>query len=400
VAFDGSTGFLKTPQSAVNTTGSYSVSAWVKINSAVNATAVCQGTTQHQAFYLSYDSGKKGWMFQTTTTNDANASWPTAEGGTGTAPVGTWTHLLVTYTAPVVGNSSTGLMSIYQNGSLMGTATNTAPQYDSSLPLTIGGCVNSASATTPYSAFPGSVADVHVYPYAMTAAQAQTGSLIVPNNWTNGMPEDEWKLSADGTDNAALNAFVSTGGVTFTTTDHPTSTSAGSGSVAFDGSTGFLRSSQTAVNTLGNYSISAWVKINTATTGIALCQATTQHQAFELGYDSGDKAWMFQTTTTNDASSSWPTAEGGPNTAPVGTWTHLVATYVASTGVMSLYQNGSLMGNDVNHTPQYDSSLPLTVGGCVQSMTSTTPHYTFPGSVADLHVYPAALSATQVAALS
>jgi hypothetical protein len=37
--------------------------------------------------------------------------------------------------------------SIHQNGSQMGTATNRSPQYDSSMPLTIGGCVNSAAVS-------------------------------------------------------------------------------------------------------------------------------------------------------------------------------------------------------------------------------------------------------------
>ncbi|MGW5462002.1 LamG domain-containing protein [Streptomyces sp. NPDC003996] len=82
-----------------------------------------------------------------------------------------WTHLAATYEAPVAGDSGTGTMSLYQDGTLMGTAKNLSPQYDSSLPLTIGGCVNSASAPTPYLAFPGSVADVHVYPRTLSATE-------------------------------------------------------------------------------------------------------------------------------------------------------------------------------------------------------------------------------------
>ena len=96
---------------------------------------------------------------------------PTAEGDTNTGPLGTWTHLVATYRAPVAGDSSTAVMTLYQNGTRMGTATNLSPQYDSSLPLTIGGCVNSAASTTPYNAFPGSVADVHVYPRTLTATE-------------------------------------------------------------------------------------------------------------------------------------------------------------------------------------------------------------------------------------
>ncbi|MGW2523858.1 LamG-like jellyroll fold domain-containing protein [Streptomyces sp. NPDC001617] len=401
-SFDGGTGFLESDHTAVNALADYTVSAWVKLDSADNpATAICEGTSQHQAFYIGYDRGNKGWMFQTTTTNDDNADFPTAEGDTGTGALGTWTHLLVTYTAPVDGDSGTGLMSIYQNGTLMGTATNLTPQYDSSMPLTVGGCINSPDETSPYNAFPGSVSDVQVYPYAMPASQAGAASVIVPAGWDKGMPEDEWKLGSDGTDTASLNPVTSTGSATYGS-DAPSGLS---GSVAFDGSTGFLKSKQSAVNTLGDYTVSAWVKINSALGTTAVCQGTTQHQSFYLAYDRPSAAWMFQTTTTNDDNADFPTAEGDNNTGPVGTWTHLVATYRApvagdsSTGTMALYQNGTLMGTAKNLSPQYDSSLPLTIGGCVNSASATTPYMAFPGSVADVHVYPRTLSSTEVTAL-
>ncbi|MEU2421393.1 LamG-like jellyroll fold domain-containing protein [Streptomyces sp. NPDC007851] len=401
-SFDGSTGFLESDHTAVNTLADYTVSAWVRLDSATGpATAICEGTSQHQAFYLGYDRGNQGWMFQTTTTNDDSSDFPTAEGDAATGALGTWTHLLVTYTAPVDGDDSTGVMSIYQNGTLMGTATNLTPQYDSSMPLTIGGCVNDPAATSPYNAFPGSVSDVQVYPYAMPASDADAASVIVPNGWQNGMPEDDWKLASNGTDTASLNPLTPTGSATFTT-DAP---SGMSGSVTFDGSTGFLKSKQSAVNTLGDYTVSAWVKINSALGTTAVCQGTTQHQAFYLSYDKPSSAWMFQTTTTNDENSDFPTAEGDPNSGPTGTWTHLVATFRApvpgdsTTGNMALYQNGILIGTATNLSPQYDSSMPLTIGGCVNSASATTPYLAFPGSVADVHVYQRTLSATEVGAL-
>ncbi|MFF4302364.1 LamG-like jellyroll fold domain-containing protein [Streptomyces sp. NPDC001601] len=83
----------------------------------------------------------------------------------------TWTHLVATFRAPVPEGSATGNVALYQNGTLIGPATQPQPQYDSSMLLTIGGCINSASATTPYLAFPGSVIDVHVYPRTLSATE-------------------------------------------------------------------------------------------------------------------------------------------------------------------------------------------------------------------------------------
>ncbi|MEE4540587.1 LamG domain-containing protein [Streptomyces sp. V4-01] len=149
------------------------MSLWVKLNDGTNTVnALCQGTTAHQALYIGYDSGNQGWAFQTTTTNDDDAQWPTAEGDFGSAEINTWTHLVATYKAPVAGDASTGVMTLYVNGSLMGTDVNLTPQYDPNLPMTVGACRNTAVyGETPYTAFPGQVTDVHTYGFALSADQ-------------------------------------------------------------------------------------------------------------------------------------------------------------------------------------------------------------------------------------
>jgi hypothetical protein len=237
-----------------------------------------------------------------------------------------------------------------------------------------------------------------------TGAVSIAPNLIVPEATGGDTPDNEWELGTDGTDARGDNPFTAVGGATFDTTGLD-AVNAPATATSFDGSTGFLESDHTAVDTLADYTVSAWVKINSALGTAAVCQGTTQHQAFYLSYDRPSGAWMFQTTTTNDDNADFPTAEGDNNSGPVGTWTHLVATYRApvagdsSTGTMALYQNGTLMGTAKNLSPQYDSSLPMTVGGCVNSASASTPYLAFPGSVADVHVYPRTLSGTEVSAL-
>lgn len=87
------------------------------------------------------------------------------------AAVATWTHLVATYKAPIAGDATTGVMTLYQDGARRDTAVNVTPQYGSGLPLTVGGCVNAATATVPYKAFPGKVAGLHVYPRVLTATE-------------------------------------------------------------------------------------------------------------------------------------------------------------------------------------------------------------------------------------
>jgi hypothetical protein len=161
-SLDGSTGYLHTAGPALNTTLSYTVSAWVKLNAtAVTQTAVSQGTVNHQAFYLGYYTTTSSWYFMTTTSDTTTTSYPTAHGGTAT--VGTWTHLTAVYDA------DSDIMSLYVNGVLASTAAqNSTPVYDPNAPLTIGGNL-SVGSTSPYNQFDGSISDVRTFASALTA---------------------------------------------------------------------------------------------------------------------------------------------------------------------------------------------------------------------------------------
>ena len=161
--FNGTDSVVRAAAPAVNTSQSYTVSAWVKIN-ALGGTQIAlgQGTLSHQAFYLGYHDTNGGWIFQTTTADGtATTSFPTASAP---ATAGVWTHLVGVY------NATNGAMTLYVNGVAKGTATNTTPQYVPSGVLTIG-ANQAAGATALYGQLTGSISDVRTYPNAFTAAQ-------------------------------------------------------------------------------------------------------------------------------------------------------------------------------------------------------------------------------------
>ncbi|MFD7335996.1 LamG domain-containing protein [Streptomyces violascens] len=164
--FTGSS-YLKTAAHALNTSKSYTVSAWVKLDSlAATQVAVSQGTATHQAFYLGYNGPKKSWQFMTTTTEAATTTYPVAFGGPAPA-AGIWTHLTGVYDA------DTEVMSLYVNGALTGTADrNATPVYNASGPLTVGANITVGS-TSPYDPLTGAVSDVRTFPSALTAAQVK-----------------------------------------------------------------------------------------------------------------------------------------------------------------------------------------------------------------------------------
>ena len=170
--FNGTTSYLQGQHPALNTTQSYTVSAWVKLNSlATTQFAVGQGTVNHQAFYLGYHADLGSWAFMTTTNDEVTTNFCHASGGT--PATGVWTHLTGVYDA------DTNVMSLYVNGALTSNAAlNTTPVYNSSGPLTIGATLTVGS-TTPTNQFNGSIADVRTFPAALTAGEVSnlyTGS--------------------------------------------------------------------------------------------------------------------------------------------------------------------------------------------------------------------------------
>ncbi len=203
---------------------------------------------------------------------------------------------------------------------------------------------------------------------------------------------DQWLLAGNTNDTAGTNPSTATSSVTWGPNHNGTANTA----AVFNGTDGVIRTTAPAVNTTGSYTISAWLKVNALTgTQTALGQGTVNHQAFYLGYNATDGGWTYVTTTTDTTSSAFPTAEA-PATA--GVWTHLTATYAASTGTMTLYVNGVAKATATNTTPQYNQAGALTIGA-ISNVGTTGTYQPFAGSVSDVRTYPAALTATQVTAL-
>jgi RHS repeat-associated protein len=163
--FGGTTGQQITTNGPVlNTTASYSVSAWAELNNTSGwEDVVSQDSSEDSGFYLQYDTIDKAWSFSQVATNTASPTAIRAHGST-TPTTGTWYHLVGVY------NASNGAMQLYVNGALAGSATNTAP-FASNGGLAIGRGQYDAA---PADLLNGSVSNVQVYPQALTAAQVTT----------------------------------------------------------------------------------------------------------------------------------------------------------------------------------------------------------------------------------
>lgn len=149
---------------------------------------------------------------------------------------------------------------------------------------------------------------------------------------------------------------------------------------------GKATTSDVTVSTSADFTVAAWVHLDADTSGTVLAAPTSGSDAFEIRYDSSTHSW----------SAGQPNATG---MLPVSTsnglahvWTHVAATYVASTRVLTLYVDGQAAGSAT-----YASASPANSGwwlGCGSSFGAATGCAT--ARLDDVRLYNLALSAAEI----
>jgi RHS repeat-associated protein len=171
------------------------------------------------------------------------------------------------------------------------------------------------------------------------------------------------------------------------------------GAASFNGgSNGPITTPGPVLNTAASYSVSAWVNLaSMATMETAVAQGGVNKSSFYLQYNVAHNEWYFN-TADNDTNPTTYSGLGATNSPPaLGVWTHLVGTYNATTGAISLYVNGSLAGTMTATTARWSGSGPLTLGG--SKLVGGTVSNTYDGLLANVSVYQRTLSAADVSAL-
>jgi hypothetical protein len=164
-AFNGTTGYATASGAALDTSKSFTVSAWARL-SATDTTkdyAVFsrQPAGAYSSFYLLYKGSGK-WGAEMTQNNTGTTAWYRAH-STAAAVVGEWTHLAAVYDA------TAKTLTLYVNGAVDGKVAVPAAWNDATKATWIG-----RSAGTY---FPGNIADVRV--------------------WNQALPTDSVKIAAN-----------------------------------------------------------------------------------------------------------------------------------------------------------------------------------------------------------
>ncbi|ETA71174.1 LamG-like jellyroll fold domain-containing protein [Actinospica robiniae] len=168
LSLDGTSGYGSTGNTVVNTTGSYSISAWVDPAAPTSGAQVIAGEcgNNHCALYFGITSGgywQIGGQGSDTASDDTyyGATYSTA-----TAAANTWTHVVATF------NAATDTYALYLNGSLAATAAGRPTGWGATGPLTVGGLYILGSGTPVTKNFlDGEISNLKTYNYALSAPQ-------------------------------------------------------------------------------------------------------------------------------------------------------------------------------------------------------------------------------------
>ncbi|MEO8093401.1 MAG: LamG-like jellyroll fold domain-containing protein [Pseudolysinimonas sp.] len=163
LAFNGTLGtFAVSPFSAIDTSASFTVAAWVKFNSVSGIqTAVSMPGGNMSPFYLQLAGGKLTFTMRTA---DSTSSSATSVAATSNAATATWYHVAGVY------DKAAGTVALYVNGALQGTAAY-ASSWKANAPTVIGAAEWKA---VPVDFVNGAVDEVYFYNRALSAASIAT----------------------------------------------------------------------------------------------------------------------------------------------------------------------------------------------------------------------------------
>ena len=172
-------------------------------------------------------------------------------------------------------------------------------------------------------------------------------------------------------------------GSTMTLTNGPTYSSANGGSILFDGSDDWARTTSNGLGT-GNiaHSLEMWVNFTTITPGSRWWLAV-------IGtYESGGQLHWIGTSATSTAFGVWSGAVVSPNLLGANQWLHIITTFNGT--LLSSYVNG--VAGPTNNASFNISSSTFTIG----LRTSQAVENYYSGKVSAARIYNRALTAAEV----
>lgn len=391
---DGQSGYLTAPN-AVHTDASFTVSAWVRLDSGGFArAAVSQDGTNFSGFVLWYRPDNGGhWVFGMAR---SDAAYNGTDMATSAAPATphAWTQLTGVYDA------AAAQLRLYVNGELAGTAARTVPAWNAAGPVRIGRTMWNGAAGVDY--WPGAVDEVGLYDRALTGAEVLAA--VSGDNVQSG----QWKFDESPADGRTARNAVPDGEMMVLGGD-AAFTGPGGGVVggglrlnAAGGQDGYAATGGPVLRTDQSFSVAAWVNLANPPTGgntrTALSVDGAVNSAFFLGYRDKPTGPVWELYLPSaDTGTPRPADDVLQSTVPAraNEPTHLAAVYDAPAHQVRLYVNGQPAGS-ATRTGGFAATGPLTVG---RGRWNGGPVNPWAGLVDEVRAYNRVLSTAEIQAV-
>jgi concanavalin A-like lectin/glucanase superfamily protein len=403
LALDGTNDYAEAADPVVDTSKSFTISAWVRPTKA-NQTGVIAAVagTNSSAFGLYYDASAKRWAFARSSADITNPTPYRALSKE--APVnGAWTHLIGSYDA------ATGSLELLVNGRVQQTASSpTAPAWHATGPLTVGRAKYAGAFTGQ---FAGSIDQLQIWQRLLVAEELP--NLVEPRFGPSGNDQPAsgtaayWPLdnALQGSGNVWRTAEL-VRGADLTVAGFGAGSNQ-SGAFVNDAErgrvlqlTGRSREAVTldhpVVDASGSFTLAAWVKVgDPAKPMVVARQGTSGKDSWRLEYrpvDEFSSQWVF---ARGDAASTAETlAVGNVQREELDGWHLISATYDARAGDPSSARVELAMDIRTRGLTTYRAG-PLRVGSTVVG-AGRTSGMSFVGSVDDLRLYAGVASQTRL----
>ncbi|MEO6088005.1 MAG: LamG-like jellyroll fold domain-containing protein [Umezawaea sp.] len=419
-----STGYLATSGRVLDTSKSFTISAWAKALDANPNTwhaVISQDGVNSSGAFIEYSSDADAWTFNLP---DCDCNSPANPHVVSKAPpqVGVWTHLVGTYDA------ASGLATLYVDGVKQNSLVRKG--FASGGPLTIGALKWNGIRTA---FFNGMIDDAQVWQRALSAedvrnlanasvsraqyglAEGAAALLTTGSTGTRDSTPDSfvpapvpnlkgyWKFD-EATGTSAADAGNNGNGFSM----HPAALTGGStwvagktgGGVHFDG-TGYAQTDGQVVDTSSSFTVSAWVKLDDVAGYWAVMgqhNAATGIPGFMMRYSPDVKTWIFGVNSDQGAAQgqmNWAYQENA--VAPqAGVWTLVTGVYNSETKQIQAFVNGKQAGRSTYQGSPWNAVGPLSIGAYdVGGMTGQMK-----GSVDQVQAWQQALTPSQIAGLA
>ncbi|MFI8187340.1 LamG-like jellyroll fold domain-containing protein [Streptomyces sp. NPDC085946] len=391
--------YLDAGASAVDTSGSFSVGAWVMLPSlpTENVTVVSQDGTGQPGFELGYDVDSASWTFRIPVSDvESLGTWKVS--GAAAVPQ-TWTHLIGVYDAELA------KMMLYVNGVLVADDVQARhTTWNATGALQIGRKISLDGYTNHLK---GSVADVKLHDRVIPPTEGHDLGGIRPSQlayWqmdqaTNGVSPE----TAGGT------GLTLGGGAAVYVPDEscdpaadpectpPAAPLRGDGHLALNGTSAYATRPQGPLPAQDSFTLTARARLtsaNAATDQTVLSLTGANSSAIRVRYSAADARWQLVVTGGDSATPVVTTVlDNGPAPNTMGIGDHLALVYNAVFGEALLYVNGDVAAKAAWDNTWNFSTTSLQVG---RTLSGTAAKEHFSGAVDEVRMYQGPLDASMV----